>query len=242
MFIDKIYGLGSMIHYLHGYDLIEVFRIIIFFRCGFDLGNDLSASFAASDLHAVLYGEKVVDLRDDPLGALDAEEAVAETAPEAETETEVETVAEETAEVVEPSVETVAESDADKEENPDEEKPEDEEDKNETVATVNDNEEKNEAVSEMFVPGCPCEAPPSPQDMEIDAAHAQVDAEMARLRAVIAQYEAELEALRAEHLELEAIRAAQRAQELQMRQNQARAFAQHEGLSLEDTAVAEPIN
>jgi len=166
-------------------------------------------------------------------------------------EAEVETVAEETAEVEEPSVETVAESESDKEDDPEEEA------KDEEDTPDNDNEDgKKEAVAtvfdcatmpEMTLQDCPCvdpnlPAPPSPQDMEIDAAHAQIDAEMARLRAVIAQYEAELEVLRAEHLELEAIRAAQKAKELQMRQDQARAFAQHEGLSIEDTAVAEAIN
>ena len=81
---------------------------------------------------------------------------------------------------------------------------------------------------------------PNP-DADIDAAHAEVEAEVCRLRAQIAQLEAEIESLRADHMELEAIRAERRAQELLNRQNNARSFAENQGLDVESEEVANAI-
>ena len=82
---------------------------------------------------------------------------------------------------------------------------------------------------------------PEPTDPDIDAAHAAVAAECAKLRAEIARLEAEIASLQADHEELEAIRAERRAQELLNRQNNARFFAEKQGLDVELEEVANAI-
>lgn len=80
-----------------------------------------------------------------------------------------------------------------------------------------------------------------PIDPDIDAAHMQIEAECHRLRAKIVELEAQLESMQADHLELEAIRAERRAQELANRQNNARTFAEQNGLDVEAEEVANAI-
>lgn len=157
------------------------------------------------------------------------EETVAEEAfasetekPEAEvTEAEVATVEEIVAEEV-PAVEAVAETDNDEDEpETEEEKPEDE----------------KEAVAEEETAVAQNEA----DWAEMHAKLMALEAEVQKLNAMKAAADAEIERLRAVEAELYAIQAAKEAEELAYKQDQARIFAQKQGLDIKLDEVASAI-
>lgn len=150
-----------------------------------------------------------------------------ETKPEETTEAVAEVTEEATDETA--TEETVAEK---TEEPEDEEKPDEDEDDKE-------DEPKKEGRTAAELESALAES-----EAECANWHAQymaIEAEIANIRAAMAEANAEIERLRAMEVELDAFRAAKAAEELVKNQDKARAFAQKQGLDIEDTAVAEAI-
>lgn len=162
-----------------------------------------------------------------------AEEAVAEEVAEVTTEEVVtqEAVAEETVTEVTAAEEAVAEED-DKTEDPEEDKP-DEDDTDE----AKENEGSGRTVAELEQALAQTEA-----DWAAERAqYLALEAEVADLKAYKAAMDAEIERLRAIEAELAAINAAKEAEDLARKQEQARAFAQKQGLDITETAVASAV-
>lgn len=140
-----------------------------------------------------------------------------------------------TAEVV--TEETIAEETVDNEED---------EARNEEEEHIEENEEeKNEEDDEAPVEAT-AEADTSIAQTEVDwaierAQYMALEAEVANLRAQQTALEAEIERLRACEAELAAINAAKEAERMINEQNRARAFAEKQGLKIENEAVASAI-
>lgn len=180
-------------------------------------------------------------------------EEVSEAVETAEEKTEAEPVeaqdnitAEETATTDTPDVSDVAEMNPVSEKETAviaEDKSEDEsEDKDDADTEDNDDADEDKETAKAEV--CPCCGEPmneNPDDLAIDAAHAQIEAEVMKLRAQITQLEAQIELYRSEHEELEAIRMAKKAEELRQRQDNARMFAESQHLDLENEEVCNAI-
>ena len=162
-----------------------------------------------------------------------AEEAVAQEATEAVAEeaTAEEAVAEEAAAEAITAEEDVTEED-EKPEDSEEEKP-DEDDKDD----AKENNGSGRTVAELEMALAQTEADWAAERAQYMA----LEAEVADLRACKAALDAEIERLHAIEAELAAINAAKEAEELARKQEQARAFAQKQGLDVAQTVVASAI-
>lgn len=151
---------------------------------------------------------------------------------------ENQTIAEETVETV-VSEEVVAEENAVAEETVAEETEDESKDEEVVDETEDKEEDPEEAVAET-------ETETSTAQSEADwaEAHAKImalEAEIQNLIALKAAADAEIERLRAFEVEIHAIQAAREAEELARNQETARAFAQKQGLDVNEEAVAAAI-
>ena len=156
-----------------------------------------------------------------------AEEATKETVAEAEN---TEATAEESSESTVAEEVIVSQEDTDPED-PDGDPDEDKDDKEDEPKK----EERTVAELEMAL---------AKTEADWAAEHAQfmaLEAEIADLKAAKAALDAEIERLRAFEVEIAAYHAAKEAEELARKQEQARAFAQKQGLDIEQEAVASAI-